>query len=285
MSKKILENRIDMVGYIKVVNANPNGDPDKGNEPRTLMDGHGIITDMALKYKLRDYIEAAHGGEEGFARFIKPDGITLEAKSQQVLEKALKEYGKELKKDPNAASILHRAMADTFFDIRMFGGVVTTFTKERYSDGKINGPVQISFAESLDPIIPEELTITRCSVASEKEKKEKDRNMGNKWIVPFGVYKFTVSVSAAQAEKLGFTEDDLQILIESLFNMYMVGESTSKKGISVDRLFIFRHSSKLGSCRPDRLESIITCDVNPEHKTVSYEVGEVPAGVELTIME
>lgn len=201
-----------------------------------------------------------------------------------MLDKALEEYGKELKKNPCAASILHRAMADTFFDIRMFGGVVTAFTKERYSDGKINEPVQISFAESLDPVIPEELTITCCSVTSEEEKKEKDFNMGRKWIVPFGVYKFTASVSAAQAEKLGFTEDDLQILIESLFNMYMVGESTSKKGMFVDRLFVFRHSTKLGNCRPDRLESIITCKTNPEYKSASYEVGDVPASVELTVM-
>ena len=189
-----------------------------------------------------------------------------------MLDKALEEYGKELKKNPCAASILHRAMADTFFDIRMFGGVVTAFTKERYSDGKINGPVQISFAESLDPVIPEELTITCCSVTSEEEKKEKDFNMGRKWIVPFGVYKFTASVSAAQ------------ILIESLFNMYMVGESTSKKGMFVDRLFVFRHSTKLGNCRPDRLESIITCKTNPEYKSASYEVGDVPASVELTVM-
>ena len=124
-----------MIGFIKVEMANPNGNPDMANEPRTLVDGYGYMTDVSLKYKIREWIENRFGDRPGFARFIKGDGITLESKTTGVIKELLDEQGlteDDLKKNPDCQKLLHQAMAKAYFDIRMFGGVMTTFTKNKW---------------------------------------------------------------------------------------------------------------------------------------------------------
>ena len=276
MENKVLDKRIDMLGFIRVKNANPNGNPDAGNEPRMFLDGIGYMTDVSLKYKIRDWIEKKYGDRPGFARFIKSDGITLETKT-------------DLKKNRVSWDMLHRAMTDVYFDLRMFGGVMTAMSKRKWTDGKITGPVQISYAESLDIINPVNDPITCTSVASDKEKEEdgKEQNMGDKWIVPYAIYRFEVHVSGCLAEKIGMTEEDLRILTEAIWNMYDVNTTSSKTGIVMEKLYVFRHDSKLGNCRFTQLQKAIDVKADFPKREFTAEVHKelIPDSVELTVME
>ena len=286
MAGKILNKRVDMLGFIKVEMANPNGNPDCENEPRALLNGYGYMTDVSLKYKIREAIEQKFGDRPGFARFIKGDGITLETKTNQVVDAYCEANGIEkenLKKLPDAAKHLHKAMTDAYFDLRMFGGVLTAMTKNKWTDGKINGPVQVSYANSLDVISPIRDTITCVSVASdeEKEKDGKDRNMGSKWMVPYAIYQFEVHISGAIAEKIGMTEEDLQILTEAIWNMYDMENSASKTGMDVVRLYVFQHDSKFGNCKFSKLKDAVAVSSDFEEGTFDAELNEaqIPASV------
>lgn len=290
MAAEILKQRVDMVGFIKVVAANPNGDPDLNNEPRTFLDGYGYMTDASIKYKIREWIENRFGDRPGFARFIKGDGTPLETKTNAVIQDLLTREGlteEELKKCPDCPELLHRAMMDHYFDIRLFGGVLTTMTKKKYSDGKITGPVQISYAQSLQTITPVCVTITSVSVASESEKEKdgKERNMGTKWVVPYAIYRFDVHISGALAEKAGMTEEDLQILTDALWNLYDTEGSSSKTGMEMEALYVFRHDSKFGNCKFSTLEKAIqaTADFDEHQFDVKLDQGAVPESV--TVIE
>lgn len=260
MENKVLDKRIDMLGFIKVEYANPNGNPGEGNEPRMLLDGTGYMTDVSLKYKIRDWIEKKYGDRPGFARFIKSDGITLETKTTErifeyLIEKGLTEN--DLKKNRVSWNMLQRAMTDVYFDLRMFGGVMTAMSKRKWTDGKITGPVQISYAESLDVINPVYNSIANGSVASNKKKGGKKREGGGKWVIPYAIYRFEVHVSGCLAEKIGMTEEDLRILTEAIWNMYDVNSTSSKTGIDMEKLYVFRHDSKLGNCKFAQLRKAI----------------------------
>ena len=288
MAGTVLNKRVDMIGFIKVEMANPNGNPDMANEPRTLVDGYGYMTDVSLKYTIREWIENRFGDRPGFARFIKGDGVTLESKTTSVIKELLDEQGlteDDLKKNPDCQTLLHQAMAKAYFDIRMFGGVMTTFTKNKWTDGKITGPVQISYARSMDVINPVCDTITCVSVASddEKEKDGKDRNMGTKWMVPYAIYQFEVHISGAQAEKMGMTEEDLQILIDAIWNMYDTENSASKTGMDVICLYVFQHASKFGNCKFSDLMKAVDAKADFEEKDFHVVLNEaqVPASVEV----
>lgn len=286
MAGKVLNRRIDMLGFIKVEMANPNGNPDCENEPRTMLEGYGYMTDVSLKYKIREAIEHRFGDRPGFARFIKGDGITLETKTNQVVDAYCEANGIEkdkLKKQPDLTVHLHKAMTDAYFDLRLFGGVLTAMTKNKWTDGKINGPVQISYAKSLDVINPIRDTVTCVSVASdeEKEKDGKERNMGSKWVVPYAIYQFEVHISGAIAEKVGMTEEDLQILTEAIWNMYDTENSASKTGMDVVRLYVFDHNSKFGNCKFSDLKKAVHVEADFEEGTFEAELNEaqIPASV------
>lgn len=292
LENKVLDKRIDMLGFIKVKYANPNGNPGEGNEPRMLLDGTGYMTDVSLKYKIRDWIEKKYGDRPGFARFIKSDGITLETKTTErifeyLIEKGLTEN--DLKKNRVSWNMLYRAMTDVYFDLRMFGGVMTAMSKRKWTDGKITGPVQISYAESLDIINPVNDPITCASVASDKEKEEdgKEQNMGDKWIVPYAIYRFEVHVSGCLAEKIGMTEEDLRILTEAIWNMYDANSTSSKTGIDMEKLYVFRHDSKLGNCKFAQLRKAIEtkADFTKQEFTAEVHKELIPDSVELTVME
>lgn len=280
--------RIDMVGFISTHNCNPNGDPNEGNRPRMTFDGRGIMTDVCIKSMIRSRVALLHGQEEGYDIFIKADDVSLETKAKDVIAKVLDEHGMsadDLKKEPD--SVMKEAMSAAYFDIRSFGGVINTLVKEKYCDGKITGPVQVSFAESLDEIMPEELVITRKSVATEAEIKEKSNTMGKKWIVPYAVYRFEVHISGALAEKTGFSEKDLEILKNAIFNMYETGYTSSKTGMSVDRLYIFEHKSKYGDCRFSQLNNAVQATMSDDHLSYSIDFDStvIPDSVKVEVME
>lgn len=285
---EVIKERVDMFGYMSCRNANPGGDPDNDNCPRQELDGMGIITDVNLKRRIRDYILLAHNKEPGYDMYVQRDDIALETKANGIINQVLNDTEMkpdELKKSPDRKQLLHKALANEYFDIRAFGGVISTYSKNKYSDGQITGPVQVSFAESLGPIDPVELSITRVSIQTEKDKEEKDNEIGKKYILPYGVYKFEVHITPAVAAKTGFTYGDLEILKEAIFNMYEVNYTASKTGMSVDKLFVFTHSSAMGNCRVAKLRSLLQETYNPDDKTYQVTAGQLPKGITLEVLE
>ena len=241
-------NKVDFICYIKAKNCNPNGDIDEGNRPKQDLDtGLGLMTDVCIKRRIRDAVNIMKEGEEGYDIYIKDDHIALETKvagsisvldPEKLMELSAPERNKKIKDK----------LCSQYFDIRTFGAAVTYLANKRYCDGQLNGAVQISFAESLYPINPVKVTITRVDVSTETDLKKKDREIGAKWIVPYGVYKFEGHVSANVAEKNGFSDEDLEVLIQAILKMYDFGYSSSKTGMEVSKLIVFRHGSKYGDC-------------------------------------
>ena len=204
-------------------NGNPNGDPDNGNAPRVDLDtGHGIVTDVCLKRKIRNYVETVRENEAGYQIYIK-EGVPLNASDALAFAELSIDEKKipALKKDdPSLDMKIRDFMCSRFFDIRTFGAVMTTFVKANLNCGQVRGPVQFSFAKSVDPIIPQSLTITRVAITTEKDAEKKKTEMGRKEIVPYGLYRAEGFVSANLARKVtGFSEDDLELLWEAILNM------------------------------------------------------------------
>jgi len=256
---EVIKNRYDFVFLFDVENGNPNGDPDAGNMPRMDQDtGLGIVTDVCLKRKIRNYVEAVYEGKPDYRIYVKQD-VPLERMNREaysyvgIKSKELDDIKKEIKnlktKDPTLDVKIRDFMCENFFDIRTFGAVMTTFTGDKLNCGQVRGPVQICFAKSIDPITPQEVSITRITVASEKEKTEdKNTMMGNKFIVPYALYRCEGFISANLAKKTtGFTEDDLNILWEAIMNMFETDRSATRGKMSLRKLIVFRHSSEFGN--------------------------------------
>lgn len=279
----ILKNKIDMIGYITVRNSNPNGDVDMNNMPRQDMEGYGLITDVCLKRNIRDNVTLLYGDQEGYDIYIKDDGIALETKVNECsteLGKVDKKNGKEYER------LVKEKLCKTYFDVRTFGAVITGLNKIPGAKGELRGPVGVTFADTLEPIQPQELTISRVSVQTEKDREEKGSEFGKKWIVPFAVYRFEVHISAAVAERTGFTEEDLAVLIESIRTMYENRHTSSKSDISLTDLFVFRHDSKLGNCQMSKLSSLIKIDkvvpkIGRAYYDISVNMDDIPNGVTL----
>ena len=248
----VIKNRYDFVILFDVENGNPNGDPDAGNMPRMDQDtGHGIITDVCLKRKIRNYVEAVYDGTPGYRIYVKQD-TPLERMNQEAydyLGVKSSEIGKIKEKDPKLDVKIRDFMCENFFDIRTFGAVMTTFVKANLNCGQVCGPVQLCFAKSIDPITPQEVSITRITVASEKDKTEgKNTTMGNKFIVPYALYRCEGFISANLAQKTtGFTEDDLKILWEAVMNMFELDRSATRGKMSLRKLIVFKHASQYGN--------------------------------------
>lgn len=187
-----ITNRYDFVVFFDVENGNPNGDPDAGNMPRIDPEtGYGVVTDVCLKRKIRNYVETVKEGEPGFEIYIK-EGVPLNVSDRRAYE----ELGidpketKKLKKDnPQLDVQLRDCMCKAFYDIRTFGAVMTTFVKDNLNCGQVRGPVQLTFSRSVDPIIPQEVTITRVAITKEDDAAKKDTEMGRKYVVPYGLYR------------------------------------------------------------------------------------------------
>ncbi len=285
----VIHNRYDFVVLFDVINGNPNGDPDAGNLPRVDPEtGLGIVTDVCLKRKIRNYVEAAKENEKGYRIYIKED-VPLEQSDKEALEYIGVSDIKEVKKkDPDADKKIRDFMCSNFYDIRTFGAVMTTFVKGALNCGQVRGPVQIGFARSVDPIAPQEVTITRVAITTTEDAKKKATEMGRKYIVPYALYQAEGYVSANLARKsTGFTEEDLELLWKAIINMFENDHSAARGNMAVRELVVFKHDSELGNAPSYKLFERVHVqkkDVNKVSRSFDdYEVtvndAELPAGV------
>ena len=256
---EVIKNRYEFVVLFDVENGNPNGDPDAGNMPRIDPEsGLGLVTDVCIKRKIRNYIETVKEGEKGYKIYIKED-VPLNRSDKEACkelgmeendDKKVPEALKKLKKnDPDVDLKLRDYMCENFYDIRTFGAVMTTFVKAALNCGQVRGPVQIGFARSIDPIISQEVTITRVAITTEKDAENKSTEMGRKNIVPYGLYRVEGYISANLARKVtGFSEEDLDLLWEAIINMFENDHSAARGKMAVRELIVFKHSKELGDC-------------------------------------
>lgn len=249
-----IKSRYEFVILFDVENGNPNGDPDAGNMPRTDPEtGYGLVTDVCLKRKIRNYVETLKEDEPGYKIYVK-ENIPLNVSDRTALEyihadssekglKALK------KNDPQADEKIRDFMCQNFYDIRTFGAVMTTFVKANLNCGQVRGPVQLSFARSIDPVIPQEVTITRVAITKQEDADKKNTEMGRKNIIPYALYRAEGYISANLARKVtGFSEDDLELLWQAIVNMFENDHSAARGKMAVRNLIIFKHSTELGDC-------------------------------------
>lgn len=245
-----IENRYEFVMLFDVENGNPNGDPDAGNMPRIDPEtSYGIVTDVCIKRKIRDYVATVKDEEPGFQIYVR-DGAVLNAQHELAYKKYdLKIEEKKLPKDEADAKKLTGFMCQNFYDIRTFGAVMTT----KVNCGQVRGPVQINFSRSIDPIVPQEITITRVAVTSKEDAEKKEHEMGRKHIVPYALYRVEGYISANLAQKVtGFDEKDLALLWEALINLFEHDHSAARGKMATRKLFVFKHDSALG-CAPSHL--------------------------------
>ena len=245
-----IKNRYDFVVLFDVENGNPNGDPDAGNMPRVDPEtGYGLVTDVCLKRKIRNYIEDVKEDAPGYRIYIK-DGVPLNRSDNEAVQ-ALGITGdlKSAKKsDPDIDRKLRDFMCENFYDIRTFGAVMTTFVKGALNCGQVRGPVQLTFARSIDPVVPQEVTITRVAITTEADAEKKGTEMGRKHIIPYALYRAEGFVSANLARKsTGFSEEDLELLWQAILNMFENDHSAARGKMAVRDLIIFRHYSELGN--------------------------------------
>ena len=256
-----IKNRYDFVVLFDVENGNPNGDPDAGNMPRIDPEtGYGLVTDVCLKRKIRNYVETVKENDENYRIYIK-DTVPLNRSDADAIKAlGISEDLKAAKKsDPDIDRRLRNYMCEHYYDIRTFGAVMTTFVKGALNCGQVRGPVQLSFARSVDTIIPQEVTITRVAITTEADAEKKGTEMGRKYIVPYALYRAEGYVSANLARKTtGFSEDDLQLLWEAILNMFENDHSAARGKMAVRELIVFKHSSELGNAPAYKLFDAVT---------------------------
>lgn len=251
-----LNKRYDFVFFFDVQDGNPNGDPDAGNLPRIDVEtGMGLVTDVCLKRKIRNYIQITQGAQEGYDIFIKEKAVLNRAIASAWDEantgSDAKSGDDKRKVEESARDLLCRK----FFDIRTFGAVLATGDK---GAGQVRGPVQLTFARSVEPVVTQEHSITRMAVTNEKDF-EKERTMGRKYTIPYGLYRAHGFVSAHLAEQTGFGTDDLKLFWDSLMQMFEHDHSAARGLMSARRLVIFEHSSPLGNVPAHSLFDRVTC--------------------------
>ena len=284
-----IKNRYDFVILFDVENGNPNGDPDAGNMPRVDPEtGLGLVTDVCLKRKIRNFVEDVKEDADGYRIYIK-DQVPLnrsdaEALSALGVDKDLKAAKKN---DPDLDRKIRDYMCSHYYDIRAFGAVMTTFVKGALNCGQVRGPVQLGFARSIDPILPQEVTITRIAITTEADAEKKGTEMGRKYIVPYGLYRAEGYVSANLARKVtGFSEEDLQLLWQAILNMFENDHSAARGKMAVRELIVFKHESELGNAPAYKLFDAVQVerreDVDVPRRYGDYIVTvdeNLPAGV------
>lgn len=281
---RCVENRYEFVYLFDVKNGNPNGDPDAGNLPRIDPEtSHGLVTDVCLKRKIRNFVELSKDGESAFNIYIKEKAVLSERRSPAYV-KVKDEKGKV-----NKVKKARDWMCQNFFDVRAFGAVMST--KEN-NCGQVRGPVQLNFAESVDPVVPLEASITRMAVETSKEAIAQDgdnRTMGRKTYVPYGLYRGHGYISAPLAQQTGFSEDDLLLLWDALINMFDHDRSAARGEMASQKLIVFKHNSKLGNSQANKLFELVRVErkdlSRSARKFADYEVtiddSNVPDGVSL----
>jgi CRISPR-associated protein Csd2 len=274
-----LNNRIDFVFIFDVQDGNPNGDPDAGNLPRVDAEtGMGLVTDVCLKRKVRNYVQVVKGSADGYDIFIKEKAVL-----NTLIDAAHEE---DIVKNASDKTFAARdVMCKNYFDIRTFGAVMSTGKNA----GQVRGPIQLTFARSIDPIAAIEHSITRMAVATEKEAEKQggdNRTMGRKATVPYGLYICHGFISANLAKQTGFTEDDLTLFWDALKNMFDVDRSAARGLMSAQKLIVFKHESVLGNAPANKLFDLVkvekTCDGAPrkfDDYKVTIDKNSLPIGV------
>ncbi|MDE5655482.1 MAG: type I-C CRISPR-associated protein Cas7/Csd2 [Muribaculaceae bacterium] len=251
--KEAINGRIDFVYIFDVQDGNPNGDPDGGNLPRTDVEtGKGLVTDVCLKRKIRNYVQVAKEGQPGYDIFIREKAVL-----NNLIDKAYETSEVEKAKSPaDKVAAARKAMCDTYYDVRTFGAVMSIGKNA----GQVRGPLQLTFARSVEPVFATEHSITRMAVATEKEQEKQggdNRTMGRKATIPYGLYVAHGFISAALAEQTGFDSEDLDLTLEALKNMFDLDRSAARGLMAAKKLIVFRHDSKLGNAPADRLFDLV----------------------------
>ena len=279
-----MNNRYDFLYLFDAQDANPNGDPDAGNLPRLDIEtGQGLVTDVCLKRKIRNFIQTTKADTEGL-RIYFSEGAVHNNQHKDAYEAIGEKPAKKVK-----AEIKDKAtvwMCENYYDVRSFGAVMST----EVNCGQVRGPVQLSFARSIDPIVSSEHAITRSSVTNEKDI-EKERTMGRKFTIPYGLYKAQGFVNPFLAQQTGFSEDDLELLLQSLENAFQFDQSAARPAGSMAprKLIIFKHDSALGSAQSHKLFDAVSIqrreDVEIPRSFSDYTVkinhSAIPKGVEV----
>lgn len=274
-----LKNRIDFVYIFDVQDGNPNGDPDAGNLPRVDAEtGMGLVTDVCLKRKVRNYVQVAKSQEEGFDIFIKEKAVL-----NDLIDMAHDDA--EVKNAKNKTDAARLFMCKKYFDIRAFGAVMSTGKNA----GQVRGPIQFTFARSVDPIATAEHSITRMAVATKGEADKQDggnRTMGRKATVPYGLYLCHGFISANLAQQTGFSEYDLSVFWDALKNMFDTDRSAARGLMSAQKLIVFKHDSMLGNAPANKLFDLVKvkriCEGAPrsfKDYSVTIDKENVPSNV------
>lgn len=287
----MINNRYDFVMLFDVENGNPNGDPDSGNMPRMDTEtGYGIVTDVCLKRKIRNYVELIKENQDGFRIFIKPDKALNEKQTDIYVANNLKVAKKDKKKDADVVEVAKNFMCEMYYDIRTFGAVMNTGDDRC---GIVRGPVQINFAKSISPIFPEDITITRQAKTTTQRQEDGPTEFGKKSIVPYALYRAEGHVDAALANRTtDLSEEDLELLWDAIWNMFEHDKSAARGKMIMRKLYIFKHDSELGNAHSHVLFDKIKVsqkdmDIPPRSfNDYSIEVdNSMPNGVELITKE
>lgn len=286
-----IANRYEFVLLFDVENGNPNGDPDAGNMPRIDPEtGHGLVTDVCLKRKIRNHVALTKEGAERFNIYIQEKAVLNDTNERAYTACGLKAESKKLPKKVEDAKRVTDWMCTNFYDIRTFGAVMTT----EVNCGQVRGPVQMAFARSVEPVVPQEVSITRMAVTTkaEAEKQQGDnRTMGRKHIVPYGLYVAHGFISAPLAEKTGFSDEDLTLFWDALVNMFEHDRSAARGLMSSRKLIVFKHENRLGKAPAHKLFDLVKVSraegsSGPARSFADYAVtvGQAPEGVEVKEM-
>jgi CRISPR-associated protein Csd2 len=287
-----IKNRYDFVYLFDVENGNPNGDPDAGNMPRIDPEtSYGLVTDVCLKRKIRNYVEIVKGTQSPYEIYIREKAILNQTHKRAHQAVGVEDKG-DSKKRKGTGDEVERArawMCANFFDVRTFGAVMSTDV----NCGQVRGPVQLNFARSIDAIVPMEVSITRMAVATEKEAEQQsgdNRTMGRKHIVPYALYRGEGYVSAHLAAQTGFSEDDLNLLWGALVNMFEHDHSAARGKMNARKLIVFKHNSDLGNAPAHKLFDLVKVKKNDAEAkptrafsdyVVEIDKAGIPAGVTL----
>lgn len=286
-----LNNRYDFVLLFDVKDGNPNGDPDAGNLPRVDAEtGKGLVTDVCIKRKVRNFVGLVKGEQPPFEIYVKEKAVLTQQQEKAYVALGLDPKGKDGKrKGGSDVDTARQWMCKNFYDIRTFGAVMGL---KEANCGQVRGPVQLTFARSVDPVVAQEHSITRMAVATEAEAEKQDgdnRTMGRKFTVPYGLYVAHGFVSAHLADQTGFGEEDLELLWQSLANMFEHDRSAARGEMATRGLYVFKHDSQLGNAPAHSLFARIQPGLNEavdvprdfSDYTVMVDEVNIPAGVSL----
>lgn len=281
-----ISNRYDFVYLFDVQDGNPNGDPDAGNLPRIDAEtGMGLVTDVCVKRKVRNYVQTLKGNTEGYGIFIKEKAILNET-----IAEAHKDEQVVKAKDNDKTEAARDVMCRRFYDVRAFGAVMSTGEKTKNA-GQVRGPIQLTFSRSVDPVVRQEHTITRMAVTNNKDKAQNgdNRTMGRKATIPYGLYLAHGFISANLAHQTGFSEDDLELFWDALANMFDCDRSAARGLMSPRRLIVFKHNSELGNAPANILFDLVHVTKNDPDKiarsfsdyTVTIDRDNCPEQIEI----